>query len=526
MNLLKQYYKPNYWLSWLQLALMWLSVQLPYSMQLKIGAAIGWLFYHCADDRRHITEVNIELCFPELTAAQRAQLVRDTFFANGIGIIETAIAWFGNVEKYRHRVEVQGLNYVQTALEQGRGILLVGLHHTTLDIAGALLALFIKVDAIYRHSKDPLIDAVMHRSRSRFCEKVIAREDIREVVRRLKQNKVIWYAPDQDYGPKHSVFVPFFGVPAATITATSRFANFNRSPVIMFSHYRKPDNQGYALYLSPPLENFPSGDEIKDAAEINQKIEAAIRQQPEQYMWLHKRFKTQAEGKAARPYKKLQRGRLKRVKTTWYEAIVQNSQVISQDDHGIKVLQHSDGRIIKLFRVKRWYSFAYFYSYAARFAKNVQQLQAKAIATVQVLAAYSIPSIKRTAVVYQPLSGVTLRAHFEQRLAKADIELLASFIAELHQKGIYFRSLHLGNIVLTSPGVLGLIDVSDMTVKSKLLSWSRCQRNFEHLFRYTGDIKFIASYAQAFIESYSSNSTLPAKDIQRLKTYLYRRLKI
>jgi KDO2-lipid IV(A) lauroyltransferase len=160
------------------------------------------------------------------------------------------------------------------------------------------------MDVTYRPHKNALFETLMFRARQRLYGAVIDRGDVRKALRSLQQGHTLWYAPDQDYGAKHSVFVEFFGVPAATITATTRFASFNDSAVIFFRHYRLPDNSGYHLDFSAPLEDYPSGDEYEDAARMNAVIEGAVRQYPEQYLWLHKRFKTQAAGKAASPYNK------------------------------------------------------------------------------------------------------------------------------------------------------------------------------------------------------------------------------
>jgi len=242
------------------------------------------------------------LCFPELTPAERKALLIKTFLSNGIGVMEAAMSWCRDPESFRDRVTVSGLENLQKAKAEGRGILLLCAHFTTLEFAGALLSLFETMDVTYRKHSNPLFEAVMSNGRKRLYPNVIVRENVREAFRSLKQGHIVWYAPDQDYGARHSVFVPFFGVEAATITATTRFARANNSEVIFFSHYRLEDNSGYHLEFSKPIDNYPSGDERVDAARINTIIERAIRKHPEQYLWLHKRFKTQAAGKAARPY--------------------------------------------------------------------------------------------------------------------------------------------------------------------------------------------------------------------------------
>lgn len=282
---------------------MWAIARLPFRLQIKIGQLLGLLFYAFGSKRRHIGEVNLKLCFPELSDSERRGLLRETFLANGIGLVEVGLAWYRDPEDFRRRVSVHGLEYLRQAKAQGRGVLLVGAHFSTLEWGGILFTLFDDMDATYRPHKNPLFNQAMVRARRRRLLNVIARKDVRGALRSLKQGHILWYAPDQDYGPKHSVFVEFFGVTAATITATSRFAAYNNSPVVLFSHYRNADNSGYDLHFSAPLVNYPSGDETADAARINTLIEQAVRKHPEQYLWLHRRFKTQAAGKAARPYK-------------------------------------------------------------------------------------------------------------------------------------------------------------------------------------------------------------------------------
>ncbi|MDA1369191.1 MAG: LpxL/LpxP family Kdo(2)-lipid IV(A) lauroyl/palmitoleoyl acyltransferase [Proteobacteria bacterium] len=299
---LRQFAAPRYWPTWIGLALMWIVAHLPFAVQIQIGKLLGILSYHLARERRHICEVNLRLCFPELSAAEQRDLVRQTFISNAIGLIEIAIAWYRNPEDFRDRVSVSGLENLDAAINRGKGVLLLCAHFTTLEFGGFLFNLFHKMDVTYRRNKNPLFEAAMYNGRIRHYPNVFDRKDVRGAMRSLKQGRILWYAPDQDYGAQHSVIVPFFGNPAATITATSRFASVNDSAVVFFSHYRNEDNSGYHLEFSPMLKNYPSGDLEKDAKFINEIVEAAIRKQPDQYLWLHKRFKTQAAGKQARPY--------------------------------------------------------------------------------------------------------------------------------------------------------------------------------------------------------------------------------
>ena len=299
---LAKYSVPRYWPTWALLAFMKLVAHMPFWLQIRIGQAIGYLTFLLVKKRRHICEVNLKLCYPELNYGELQNLVKKTFMSNGIGLIETAIAWHRHPIEYKSKVSVSGLENLDSAISEGRGVLLICAHFTTLEFGGFLLSLFHKMNVTYRPFKNPLFNLAMLNGRSRHYPAVIDRKDTRRTLQSLKNGDVIWYAPDQDYGPKHSVFVPFFGVEAATITATARFASFNKSAVVFFSHYRNEDNSGYQLRFSPKLENYPTGEPKRDAVRINNLIESAVREKPDQYLWLHKRFKTQAAGKSARPY--------------------------------------------------------------------------------------------------------------------------------------------------------------------------------------------------------------------------------
>lgn len=287
---------PRYWPTWLGYGFIWALAQLPFSWQTHIGKGIGLFSHAVARRRRHICAVNIALCFPELNADEQRQLVRDTFISNGIGVMEVGLAWCRKPEDFADRISITGLDNLKKAHAQGRGVLLVSAHFCTIEIVGSLLSQLYPIDVTYRRHKNRLFENLMKRGRQRHFGAVVERKQVRRAFRRLKDGHVLWYAPDQDYGSRHSVFVDFFGNPAATITATSRFANVNNSPVIFLAHYRKEDNSGYQLHYSEPLAGFPTGDDHEDARRINALIEEAIRRHPEQYIWLHRRFKTRPPG--------------------------------------------------------------------------------------------------------------------------------------------------------------------------------------------------------------------------------------
>ncbi|WP_235937599.1 LpxL/LpxP family Kdo(2)-lipid IV(A) lauroyl/palmitoleoyl acyltransferase [Marinobacter caseinilyticus] len=286
------YLHPRWWPTWISVGCMRLLALLPMSIQWRLGVAVGELAYRLIPRRRHIANVNIQLCFPTLSPEEHQALVRKTFHSNGIGFMEIGLAWFRDPEDFRPITRVHGLQHVETALARGHGALLLGGHYSTLDLGGSLVSLFIDADVMQRDHNNPLMNAVMTRARERRYGVALGSKDLRGLLRRLSENRAVWYATDQDYGRKGTVFAPFFGIPAASITATARIAQRSGCAVIPFSHFRREGEVGYDIYFQPALENFPSADEMADASRVNATIEREVRRYPDQYLWMHRRFKT------------------------------------------------------------------------------------------------------------------------------------------------------------------------------------------------------------------------------------------
>lgn len=291
---------PRYWLLWLGLALLWLLTQLPYVFLLALGRGLGRIMLYLAGSRRHIVRRNLELCFPHLSEPEREQLLRENFASMGIAFFEMAMSWWWPKKRLSKLLKVQGLEHLQAAQEQNQGVILMAIHFTTLEIGAALLGQRHTIDGMYRAHNNPVFDYVQRRGRERHNadSRAIEREDVRGMLKVLRQGRAIWYAPDQDYGPKQSLFVPLFGVPAATVTATSKFAKLGRAQVVPMTQTRLPHAQGYLIKIEPALSNFPGASDEEDCLRLNQWVEQAISQQPEQYLWAHRRFKTRPEGEA------------------------------------------------------------------------------------------------------------------------------------------------------------------------------------------------------------------------------------
>jgi len=287
---------PRYWVTWCSMGLWWLVATLPFPVLLMLGRQIGRLLYRVGGSRLEIARRNLELCFPEMDAAARTALLRRNFESYGIGLFEVAISWWWPRWRFEKLVELEGLEHIEAL--NGRGALLMALHFTTLEIGAQALSIRTTIDGMYRPHNNPVYDYLQRRGRlaRNSASEVYPRKDVRGMMKALRTGRVIWYAPDQDYGPKQSVFAPFFGISSATVTATAKFAEMGKAAVLPFTQVRLPGSAGYRVTIHPPLQDFPSGDELADATRINLLIEDFIRAHPEQYLWAHRRFKTRPPG--------------------------------------------------------------------------------------------------------------------------------------------------------------------------------------------------------------------------------------
>ncbi|NNA04245.1 lipid A biosynthesis lauroyl acyltransferase [Pseudomonas lundensis] len=292
------FFHPRFWLLWFGLGLLWLVVQLPYKVQLGLGRVLGALMYRVAGDRRRIAARNLQLCFPEKCAAERKHLLKQNFASTGIAFFEMAMSWWWPKPRLARLAHVEGLEHLKQAQLEGKGVILMAFHFTTLEIGAALLGQKHTIDGMYREHGNALFDFIQRRGRERhnLDSLAVERDDVRGMLKLLRSGRAIWYAPDQDYGAKQSIFVPLFGIQAATVTATSKFAKLGKAHVVPFTQQRLADGSGYELVIHPPLKDFPGESDEADCLRINQWVERAIRECPEQYLWAHRRFKTRPPG--------------------------------------------------------------------------------------------------------------------------------------------------------------------------------------------------------------------------------------
>jgi len=293
---------PRHWPSWLGVGLLrGVAAALPVGALEALGRRLGRLALPFAGRRRQITEINLGLCFPELSDAERRSLLRRHFESLGIAIFEFCLGWWAADAKLAGRVRLEGLEHLHAAFARGKGVILLSAHFTTLEIGGRFLAMHTRglpLNAMYRRSDNPVVERVLRERRRRQFGEPIGRDDVRAMLRALKGNEAVWYAFDQNYKARNMVFAPFFGVAAATNTATSRLAQATGAAVVPFFTRRLPDGAGYAQRIDPALDGFPTGDPVADATRLNALIEGWVREAPEQYLWSHRRFKTRPPGEA------------------------------------------------------------------------------------------------------------------------------------------------------------------------------------------------------------------------------------
>ena len=289
-------YSPRYWLIWLLVSLLWLIVQLPHKVRLAFGRLLGRLTWRFFPKASLVTQTNIQLCFPELSAFEQTELVKKSFESLGMGFIEAMMAWWLPDWRLRRLLTIKGTENAYKAFEHKKGMIALGLHMTSLEISGRLTTVLKPFHAMFQETKSPVIDWMLKRSRMRIYKKIIPNNNVRALIQTLADDEIVWYAPDQSASSKRSTFVPFFNIQTATTTAPSEIARMSGAPVVPAANYRNPDYSGYTIELHPPLENFPSDDVTEDAKRLNQIIDKMIRKHPEQYLWQYKRFKRRPEG--------------------------------------------------------------------------------------------------------------------------------------------------------------------------------------------------------------------------------------
>lgn len=278
------------------LSLMWLLHFLPVRLLAPLGAGAGMLLFALSAERRHVARTNLRLCFPDRGERWREHVLRAHFRCFGRSLLESSIAWFGSPARLRQVVRVEGLEHLHNAAEKG----FIGLvpHFCPLDLEGIRMTLEFRGMAVYAHQKNRYFDTFLQRVRSRFngTRMVARQEGVKAIIRGMRAGYALQLSPDMDLGARDALFVPFFGVPAATVTVLSRLARLTGAAVVPLVIRQEPD--GYRIRVHPPWRDYPGSDVETDTRRMNAFIEQCVLEAPEQYLWLHKRFKTRPDGEA------------------------------------------------------------------------------------------------------------------------------------------------------------------------------------------------------------------------------------
>jgi KDO2-lipid IV(A) palmitoleoyltransferase len=291
---------PRHWVTWAGLGLLWLLVQLPYPVLSRLGETIGKLSRRFLKRRECIARRNLELCFPDMTNEIREAMIEKNFMSLGMGLFETGMAWFWSDSRVRRWFDVEGYQNLVQAQANQKGVMVVGVHFMSLELGGRVMGLCQPMMATYRPHNNELMEWVQTRGRMRSNKSMIDRRNLKGLVSELKKGEAVWFAPDQDYGRKGSTFAPFFSVPnAATTNGTYVLSRLSGASMLTVTMVRKADRSGYQLHIGRALTDYPAKDEHEAASYINKVIEREILRAPEQYLWIHRRFKTRPQGEVS-----------------------------------------------------------------------------------------------------------------------------------------------------------------------------------------------------------------------------------
>ncbi|MEZ0149474.1 MAG: lysophospholipid acyltransferase family protein [Candidatus Reddybacter sp.] len=289
-------YAPRFWSSWLIVGLTWVLAKLPGTLHRSLSKGLARLLIKAKSSRTKTIRRNIELCFPELSSQEQLQLAEKNLASTLLLLFDLLELIWGSPASVTERGELLGEEHLQKAVDSGKPLIILTGHFNGFILGFARLALLLPYDVVYRRMDNPVLEAQLYqRATRKYRINTIHRKEIPHMLTQLKNQGVVVILPDQDFGKKRSVFIPFFGIPAATITAIPQYAKIADANVLTMSTYRKEGGR-FSVKIDPVLENFPSGDDEADTRRWSEWLEQSVRQQPEDYFWLHKRFKTRPEG--------------------------------------------------------------------------------------------------------------------------------------------------------------------------------------------------------------------------------------
>jgi KDO2-lipid IV(A) lauroyltransferase len=285
-------------LSRLAVFLLWLLHGLPLPLLAAIGRGLGWVLFRVAGRRRRIVEINLSLCFPELDDTQRRRLAQAHFQVLARSMLERGMLWWSRPERLQRLIRVEGADTIRGLLDAGRPIMLLAPHFVGLDAGGVGIAMRFDCASLYAEQSSKVFNRLLYQGRKRFGDQLLLSRDenLRTIVRAMKAGRPFYYLPDVNFRTRDSIFVPFFGVPAATVSGLSRLAKLTGAAVVPCATRMLPGGQGYVVEVGQAWDNYPTDDVEADTRRMNAWIEEAVRTMPEQYYWVHRRFKTRPAG--------------------------------------------------------------------------------------------------------------------------------------------------------------------------------------------------------------------------------------
>jgi KDO2-lipid IV(A) lauroyltransferase len=296
---LSQFWSPRYWPIWCLWAWLKITVRLPLAWQIRIGKRLGRVLLPLLGRQRHAAQRNLAVCFPALDEEQRRDLLVKQFESYGASLSEMALGWYAPLSRLRTLVRVEGREHLDAALARGNGVILFMAHFTCLETGVAILEdLCANCACMYRPQRNKMVDALIRQGRSRFAKRQIDKNNVRALLKSLRDNMAVAYLPDHTYTGSQSEMLPFFGEPTVTNTATSKLAQLSGAVVLPYFFRRLEDDSGYVVNIAPPLPDFPTEDAATDTQRLVALLEDYIRLAPDQYLWTYRKFKGRPSGYA------------------------------------------------------------------------------------------------------------------------------------------------------------------------------------------------------------------------------------
>ena len=464
---------------------------------LATGRLLGRALYRIKS-RRLIVEANLRYCFGQKDFNQRQDMTKKHFLALGEGFAEITLAWYKPLKKLEKYHQIKGLEHYQKAKDSGQGILFLGYHTTSLELAGAIMAKYLDFAAFYRPNKNPVLDKHIQAGRNNRS-KTMGRNDIRSIGKWLKSGEGLWLMPDQDMGRHSTEFAPFFGNPACTLTSPQRIAKLGKAKVLPVS-YHKDDKGVMKIEVLPEIEF--TGDDYIDCTMTNKILEACIMQAPEQYYWVHRRFKTLPEGQRSIYYQKPPK--LKHIDSKQHDGALYSGKILSRSDGMPKLVRTIDGQLLNVFYRGT--------SLGIDLTRKELKTMLEKCAMLTFRGFYTITPKEFTLcaeqdaymIRYQETPGVALH-HIPQNRRQPTALILGNWLAQLHNEGVRLGEVRESNIQLLPNGSPILLNPRDCEFYQREVKDSLREKDIQAFIEAIGFIAQDETSQQLFHEQYKLN---------------------